>query len=212
MEARALNFSFPLASHGEGLLAFLEARRSVPATGLGEPGPDGTQLRRILTLAARVPDHGALEPWRFIVVSGDARKLASEELSRHYAAENDAMNTATREKFTKIIARLFTHAPVVVIVVSRSDPAAQIPAWEQELSAGALCMNLVTAAHVLGFATSWVTGWAAYSPGARMVLKLAETERIAGIIHIGTATEKPTDRKRPDIDAITAFWQPAQEE
>jgi nitroreductase len=207
-----LNFSFPLASRHEALLALLEARRSVPATGLGEPGPDDAQLRRMLTLAARVPDHGALEPWRFIIFSGDARKLASEELSRHYAAENDAMDASKREKFTKIIARLFTYAPVVVVVVSRGDPAAQIPAWEQELSAGALCMNLVTAAHALGFATSWVTGWAAYSPGARKVLKLAETEKVAGIIHIGTATEKPGDRKRPDFDAITTFWQQAQED
>jgi nitroreductase len=191
----------------EALLALLETRRSVAITGLGEPGPSAAELRRILAIAARVPDHGLLEPWRFIVIAGEQRHIASKHLSQLYFAENAAMEAAQREKFTGIMSRVLTHAPVIVIVVSRTDPSARIPAWEQDLSAGAVCMNVLTAVHALGFSANWLTGWPAYSAGARNLFGLAETETMAGIIHIGTAKEQPVDRKRPDIDAISTFWQ-----
>jgi len=116
------------------------------------------------------------------------------------------MAPAQREKLTGIISRVLTHAPLIVIVVSRTDPSARIPAWEQDLSAGAACMNLLNAAHALGFAASWLTGWAAYSPGARSLLGVAANEKVAGIIHIGTAKDTPTDRKRPHVDAIVTHW------
>jgi nitroreductase len=173
---------------------------------LTDPGPTEDQLRRMLTIAARVPDHGGLEPWRFIVIDGEARRQASAQLARIFAAENATMETEKREKFTGIIARVLTHAPLIVIVVSRTDPAARIPAWEQDLSAGAVCMNLLNAAHALGFAGTWLTGWAAYSPGAYRLLAIASGEKVAGIVHVGTAKEIPADRKRPDLDTIMTRW------
>jgi nitroreductase len=191
----------------QSLLALLEMRRSVAITGLGEPGPDAEDLRRILTVAARVPDHGILEPWRFIVLAGQERHAASRQLAQLYFDENEKMAAAQREKFAGIMSRVFTHAPVVVIVVSRIDPAARIPFKEQDLSAGAVCMNMLTAVHALGFNGIWLTGWPAYSPGAGKLLGLAEGETVAGIIHIGTAKEPPVDRKRPDMDAIVTYWQ-----
>ncbi|MGL4284846.1 MAG: nitroreductase family protein [Phreatobacter sp.] len=192
---------------GEGLLTLLETRRSVGMTTLTEPGPNAAELRRLLTIAARVPDHGVLEPWRFIVVEGQARFDAGARFAELYAAENEAMDAEKRAKFAGIMSRVFTYAPVIVIVVSRSDPAARIPSWEQDLSAGAVCMNLLTSAHALGFGATWLTGWAAYSPGAHALLGLVAGERVAGVVHIGTAKEAPAERKRPDIAAITTWWQ-----
>ena len=115
----------------------------------------------MLAYACRAPDHGMLEPWRFIVIEGDARHRASERLAACYAIENAGMEPGKLEKFTAIMARIFSAAPVVVIVVSRTDRDAKIPVFEQELSAGAVCMNLLTAAHAMGFAANWVTGFAA---------------------------------------------------
>jgi nitroreductase len=143
----------------------------------------------MLTIAARVPDHGALQPWRFIVIDGEARKHASERLAPIFAAENEAMEPAHREKFTGVVSRVLTHAPLIVIVVSRSDPAARIPAWEQDLSAGAACMNLLHAAHALGFAGTRLTGWEAYSAGGHRLLGITASEKVAGIVYIGTAKE-----------------------
>jgi nitroreductase len=192
----------------DDLLTLLETRRSVPLTTLTDPGPTEDQLRRMLTIAARVPDHGGLEPWRFIIVEGEARRQASALLAPIFAAENATMETEKREKFTDIIARVLTHAPLIVIVVSRTDPAARIPAWEQDLSAGAVCMNLLNAAHALGFAGTWLTGWAAYSPGAYRVLGIVSGEKVAGLVYVGTAKEMPTDRKRPDLGTIMTRWSP----
>ncbi len=187
-------------------LRFLGTRRSVPITMLGGPGPKRDELRHMLTVAARAPDHGGLEPWRFIIIEGDARQRAGECLAPVFLAENTAMEPEKREKFAGVIARVFTQTPLTIIVVSRADSAARIPTWEQELSTGAVCMNLLHAAHALGFAGSWLTGWAAYSDGARRVLGIADGEKIAGIIPIGTAKELPTDRKRPNVDTLVTRW------
>ena len=190
-------------------LTLLESRRSVPPPLLTEPAPSEVELQRILTIAARVPDHGMLVPWRFIVIEGDARAEVSRRLSEHYFTENAAMDPAKREKFTAIMARVFTAAPLVVVLVSKPDTAATIPVSEQLLSAGAAAMNLLNAVHAAGYAASWLTGWAAYSPGARTVFAMSESERVAGFIHIGTAKEVPPDRKRPDMAAIVTRWTPS---
>lgn len=187
-------------------LSFLEKRRSVAMTMLGEPGPNREELRRMLTIAARVPDHGGLEPWRFIVIDGDGLGQVGGLLTSIFLAENTMLEPERREKFASSIARSFMHLPLVIIVVSRPDPAARIPVWEQELSAGAVCMNLLHAAGALGFAGSWLTGWTAYSEGARRMLGIATAEKIAGVVPIGTAIQTPTERKRPDIDQITTRW------
>jgi nitroreductase len=110
-----------------------------------------------------------------------------------------AMEAAQREKFTGFISRVLTHAPLIVIVVSLTDPTARVPAWEQDLSAGAVCMNLLHAVHALGFAGTWLTGWAAYSAGGHRVLGINAGEKVAGFVYIGTAKEMPADRKPPDI-------------
>ncbi len=192
----------------DALLELLETRRSAGVGAIGDPGPSEAQLRRLLTIACRAPDHGGLEPWRFILIAGDARKDASQRLAECYAHENTAMEPARLEKFTAVMSRVFNASPVTAIIVSRSDPSAKIPVFEQELSAGAVCMNLLIAANAMGFDANWVTGFAALSPGARAVLRLAEGERVAGVVFIGTAKERQTERKRPDLDAITTWWRP----
>jgi nitroreductase len=194
------------ADANEQLLSLLESRRSAGAGLIGEPGPGEGELRRMLAIACRAPDHGALEPWRFVIVAGDARRSASERLAECYASENAAMEREKLAKFTAIMARVFVASPVAVIVVSRPDPAARIPVFEQELSAGAVCMNLLTAAHAMGFAAFWVTGFAASSPCARAVLGVEAGEKIAGVVHIGSERARPAERKRPDLDAITTWW------
>ena len=191
----------------EPLLALLEARRSVGMTTLTAPCPDAAELKRALAIAARSPDHGMLEPWRFVVLEGEARFAAGAGLARLYEAENQAMDPEKRAKFAGIMSRVFTYAPTVVIVVSRTDAEARIPAWEQDLSAGAVCMNLLHAVHALGFDGTWLTGWAAYSPGAQALLGLAAGEKVAGIVHIGTAKEPPGERKRPDLAVKATWWQ-----
>ncbi|QIB35158.1 nitroreductase family protein [Ancylobacter pratisalsi] len=182
-------------------------RRSVPAAGLVEPGPDGPTLERLLELATRVPDHAMLTPWRFIVIEGDARSQLGARLPQAYRDANPQMDEAKREKFAGIMSRLFP-APVAVVVVSRPNRDTMIPVFEQELSAGAVCMNLLHAAHGLGFAGIWVTGWAATNEKALGLLGVGEDEKVAGIIHLGTAREAPAERPRPDARALTARWTP----
>lgn len=154
----------------------------------------------MLTAAARVPDHGKLVPWRFILIEGDARQRLGEVLATAFLADNpdaDAEKVAAeRERFTK--------APLVVAVVSRAAPHVKIPEWEQVLSAGAVCMNLLNAATALGYGASWLSGWACFDRRVLDALGLAPAERIAGYVHIGTAKETPTDRDRPNLDAIVS--------
>lgn len=188
-------------------LAVLETRRSVAAAGLQAPGPDAAQTRRLLAIAARVPDHAMLAPWRFIVIEGAARGAIGALLSDAYRDHNPDMAPEKREKFAAIMGRLFP-APLAVVVVSRPVGGTMIPDFEQQLSAGAVCMNLLTGATAMGFDAIWVTGWAATHKAALTILGLIEGERVAGILHIGTATETPADRPRPDVSAITTHWSP----
>ncbi len=178
---------------------YLMRRRS--AKKLATPGPDDSQIERILTAAARVPDHGKLAPWRFIVLKGDARQEAGEILKKAWILrEPDA--TPAR---LALEAERFTKSPVVIGVVSVIREG-KIPEWEQILSAGASCMNLCLAANALGFASNWLTGWPAYDETVRRELGLSQNERIAGFIHLGTAAEQPEERDRPDITSMTTYW------
>lgn len=187
--------------------ALLATRRSVPAAGLVEPGPSAAQRTQILTLAARVPDHGMLAPWRFILVEGEARAALGARFAQAYRAANAHMAEEKREKFAAIMGRLFP-APLAVIVVSRPVPGGSIPVFEQELSAGAVCMNLLNAAQAFGFSGIWVTGWAATHGEALRLLGVGPGEKVAGILHIGTARETPAERPRPDVTALTTHWAP----
>jgi len=188
----------------EPVLQLLEQRRSASANKLGEPGPSAAQLDRILRIAARVPDHRKLAPWRFIVFSGEARARFGAILAEVCREEEKDAPSPVR---LETEAARFLRAPVVVAVVSspRHDSKAT-PRWEQELSAGAACQNLVVAANATGYATCWITEWYAYSPGVARALGLTDGERIAGFIYIGTPLEKNEERERPRLEDIVRRW------
>ena len=179
-------------------LDLLKMRRSVKPAELGAPGPSPTQLDDLLTVAARVPDHGKLNPWRFIVFEGAARDAAGEIVRTIFKADNPGADD------TRLAAEgmRFARAPLVVAVVSRAEAHAKIPEWEQVLSAGAAAMNMVVAAHAMGFAANWITEWYAYDRRVLERLGLAAHERIAGFVHIGTPAAPPQDRDRPALDTI----------
>lgn len=178
---------------------YLATRRSVSAAFLSDPGPDPATLADILTLAARVPDHGKLAPWRFIVFSGEGRERAGEVLAA--AAQAGGMDRNLDDE-----RRRFARAPLVVAVVSRAAPHVKIPEWEQVLSAGAVCVNLIHAAAAHGFGAQWVTEWPAYDAAARAGLGIGEDEKVAGFIHIGVPTAPVTDRTRPDLAQIVTHF------
>ncbi|PZQ16936.1 MAG: nitroreductase [Ancylobacter novellus] len=180
----------------------LAARRSVPANALAEPGPSDAELDTILTIAARVPDHGKLAPWRFVVIAGDARA----ELGRRLAALLRETDPSVPEARVAQQENVFSQSALVVAVVSAAGPHVKIPEWEQELSAGAVCMNMLVAANALGYGAQWLTGWAAYEPRAREILGLAPNEKVAGFIHLGVPTERLPDRPRPELDKIVTRW------
>jgi nitroreductase len=183
-------------------LSRLRQRRSVPARWLGEPGPSQEEIETLLTVAARVPDHGKLVPWRFILIEGEARHRLGETLATAFQADHPE---ADAEQVAAERGR-FAQAPLVVAVVSRVVPHVKIPDWEQVLSAGAVCMNLLNAATALGYGAVWLSGWAAFDRRVLDVLGLAPSERIAGFIHIGTTKEQPADRARPNLaDIVTRF-------
>jgi nitroreductase len=195
--------SAPLS--GGSLLGILETRRSVKPIDLGAPGPTPDEVRRLLTVACRVPDHGALVPWRFILLQGEARQAASTQLAALYAAQHPDLAERTVGTLRKL-SRLFTSAPLVVAVVSRADPTARKPEWEQVLTVGAVCMNLIAATTALGYASVWLTGWAAYDADALRTLGVRPEENLAGFIHIGTTREHPPDRHRPLLDGLVTSW------
>ncbi len=182
----------------------LLTRRSVSANALSDPGPDRSALEQILTAAARVPDHKKLVPWRFILFQGDAREAFGRVLAEACQAEEPEASAFRLE----MEAKRFMRAPVVVAVISRVIKSSPIPEWEQVLSAGAACQNLIVAASALGFGANWITEWYAFSERVRTALGLSDEERVAGFIYIGTAKEKPDERPRPALEEIVSAWRP----
>ena len=189
----------------EALFETLATRRSVKPDRLEAPAPSGDELRRILTIAARVPDHKKLVPWRFIVFEGEARQAAGELFAAACEAEEKEPSRIRLETERN----RFMRAPLVVAVVSRIVPRPGAPEWEQTLSAGAAAFSLCLAANALGYGTSWLTEWVGYSPTVKKGLGLGENERIAAFVHIGTPKEKPEERERPNLDDIVSHWKPA---
>lgn len=184
-------------------LDLLQKRRSVKPAAMSEPGPDSAQLQQILTIASRVPDHKKLAPWRFIVFEGAARAAFGQVLAEACRTEEKEPPSATR---LETEAQRLMRAPTVVCVVSRVNPSAPAPEWEQMLSCGAACFNLCLAANAQGFGTAWLTEWYAYSPAVRAKLGLTDAERIAGFIYIGTPKERQADRDRPALSDIVTHW------
>lgn len=188
---------------GDGLSGYLNTRRTIPAAQLGEPGPDAETLQAILKIAARVPDHGKLAPWRFILYGAESRAAVVDGLVRIAEAHPEEKERQVRTAK----ARGFADAPLVVGVVSTADPDhPKIPAWEQQLSAGAVCLNLLHAAKAYGFSAQWLTGWYAYDAEAARWLGLEKGERFAGLVHVGTPRIPPTERDRPDVETLTSTW------
>ena len=186
-------------------LQLLKTRRSVKPMELGGPGPSPAELDTLLTIAARVPDHGKLAPWRFIVFEGEQRLAAGEKIAAIFR-EHHADATADQIDFER---KRLARAPLVVAVVSRAGPHVKIPEWEQQLSAGAASMSLVIAAHAMGYAASWITEWYAYDRAVLDALGLAANERMAGFVHIGRPAKPPEERDRPKLgDIVTRYSEP----
>jgi nitroreductase len=184
------------------ILSHLLSRRSVSANTLSEPGPSKAEIEQILTAAARVPDHKKLVPWRFVLFAGEAREAFGQVLAE--VCRNEEPDPSQFRLETE--ANRFMRAPLVVAVISRVTKNPAAPEWEQVLSAGAACQNLLVAATALGYGAQWITEWYAYSDGVRGALKLAPNERVAGFIYIGTPKEKPDERERPALADIAQVW------
>jgi nitroreductase len=183
-------------------IALLSRRRSVSPAFLEGPPPDRQTLETLLRLASRVPDHGKLAPWRFIVFQGEARERAGRIALELRLEDKPDLDKPGREaERTR-----FSRSPLVVAVVSRAAPHVKIPEWEQVLSAGAAAMALEVAAAALGLASTWITEWCAYDARFRAAIGLADHERIAGFIHIGRAKSPPEDRARPALEAIVTYF------
>jgi len=179
-------------------LQLMQTRRSPRIPDLVAPGPSAAEIETLLSVASRVPDHGKLAPWRFVVIEGEAKKrIAAAWLPLLRQAHPEA----TEDQVAKEPER-FAACPLVVAVVSRAGPHAKIPEWEQILSAGAVCMSLVIAAHAMGYGANWVTGWAAYARPCLDLLGVGAKERIAGFVHIGTPKAALEERPRPPLSEI----------
>jgi nitroreductase len=179
-------------------LAFLARRRSAAALALTEPAPSDGELATLLRLATRVPDHGKLAPWRFVVLKGAAKQ--------RYIAGLEAI-AAGRPDGQRLIAKLgkIKAPPLTLAVISRATEG-DIPEWEQRLSSGAVCMTLIIAAQAMGYGANWITDWYAYDADAGKLLGLADGERVAGFVHLGASAETPLERVRPDVAALVTEW------
>ncbi|MEM0900348.1 MAG: nitroreductase [Pseudomonadota bacterium] len=182
-------------------LSFLKTRRSAALSLLADPGPSKEELTDLLTIAARVPDHGRLEPWRFLVIkrkAGERIGLELEALARRVFPDK------IEEEYARERTRL-SRAPMAVAVIYTPLEHPRIPEWEMFLSAGAATMNLVTAATAMGFGANWISGWWCDNAEGRALLGLEEHERIAGVVHLGSIESPMEDRPRPDIAAKTSY-------
>jgi len=193
-------FGAPIPIHpAPQVLDFLALRRSTSAVALAEPAPDAGEVEGLLRLAARVPDHGKLAPWRFVLLRGDDKTA--------FAARLEALATGRGD--LKAVAKLAKlKIPPMGIAVISSPRAGEIPQWEQVLSAGAVCVNLLYAAQALGYGANWITDWYAYDAEAQAILGLQAGEQVAGFIFIGTPKEPPQERERPPVSPLVSAWKP----
>jgi nitroreductase len=184
-------------------LGLLRTRRSGRPRDLVAPGPDPSGLEEILAIAMRAPDHGKLHPWRFVHVARDRRDAFAALLQAAYRIDNPdpgRLEIEAADRFAR-------QAPELIVALSSPTLDHKIPVWEQQLSCGAACMNLLLAAHAMGFAAGWVTGWAAYSPAVLAAFG-APPERIAGFIFLGTPGAELEERLRPEAGDVVSEWMP----
>jgi len=184
----------PALPSGE-VLRFLARRRSLVVREMAEPGPNDDELDRLLALAARVPDHGKLAPWRFVVIAGAARRRVGEVIEQAFVARQPDATEASRAAERGRLER----APVVVAIVSSPVMNPKVPEWEQVLSAGAVCHQLLLAANAMGFAAQWITEWYGYDHNVLRALGLGGGERLAGFVYLGTGRGDTEERARPDL-------------
>lgn len=177
-------------------LALLSQRRSTKIAHLAEPGPSGADLEALIALAGRVPDHGKLGPWRFVIIEGEGRARAGAALARVIEASDSPDNARIDAARS-----LFLRAPVCVMVVSSPKPSAKVPEWEQILSSGAAAFALVLGAHAMGYAGCWLTEWPTFDANARTALGLSPQEQIAGFVYLGSTREPAVERERADAKA-----------
>ncbi len=181
---------------------FLLSRRSIVVRDMQGPGPADADVEKILRAGMRVPDHGRLTPWRFIVIKGENREKMGAVLGEAFKKANpDCI-----EEQVEIEKERFIRAPVVIAVASRTNPAHKIPEWEQILSSGAACQNMLTSALSMGYAAQWITEWYAYNDQVKAALGLEPSDRIAGFIYLGSRNQEPTDRARPEYADIVSEW------
>ena len=191
-------------NNSASLLTHLATRRSGKPRDMVAPGPDAPTLDSILRLALRTPDHGKLAPWRMIVVGDGQRAALARLLKQSWVAEHPGAAGQDLSALDQ-----FAHqAPTLVLLASTPVSPSKIPLWEQQLSAGAVAMNLLHAAHAHGFVASWLTGWAAYSPHVTAAFGLGEGDRIVGYFFIGTPARDLEERPRPDPAAVIHHWAP----
>jgi len=184
---------------------FLTTRRSTVARMMDEPGPSDDEMKKIMEAGMRVPDHGRLTPWRFIVIRGDARDTIGNVIADAFKRNNpDAI-----EEQIEIEQERLTRAPVVIAVVSRVQKGHKIPEWEQVLSAGAACQTMLIAAQSMGYAAQWLTEWYAYDDDVKVAIGAEAGDEIAGFVYLGTGTGKLSDRARPEYDNIVSEWSEA---
>jgi nitroreductase len=184
-------------------LSLLSTRRSAPVKALGGPGPTPEQLDQILRIAVRVPDHGKLQPWRFILFEGEARARFGDKLAQRWLELHPEQSADSADFWRKF----FMRAPAVLVLISRAAPHPKIPEWEQQLSAGAVGMSILLAATALGVGAQWNTDWPAYDEVIGRVMKLEPHERVAGFFYFGTSTLPLEDRPRPDAAMLLTRWQ-----
>ena len=185
------------------ILALLASRKSASAKAMGAPGPTPEQLAEILRIAVRVPDHGKLTPWRFILWEGDARARFGAVMRARWAE----LHPDHGEQTLAFAEGLFLRAPTVLGVVSSPVESPKIPLWEQQLSAAAVCMNILYAATAMGIGCQWNTDWVVYDAEIAAAMGLKPQEKLAGLVYFGTPTAALEDRPRPDPAALLTRWQ-----
>lgn len=188
-------------TENKALKDYLTVRRSIPAFQMREPGPSRMEIEELLRLASRVPDHGKLAPWRFVVYRGEERVRIGAELLKLRLAVEPALS----DELIEVEKTRFTRAPVVIAVVSKAAPHAKIPEWEQVMSAGAVCLNTLMAANALGYVSNWLTEWFAFDERAYPLLGILPGEKVAGFIHVGSTDFPAVERPRPELSE-TVTW------
>lgn len=192
-------------THSPLLIETLLTRRSVKAKDLQEPGPSEGEIKTILQAAHRVPDHKKLGPWRFILFAGEERRRFGE----HLADRLQKSAESTSPQMIEFERQRFLQAPLVIAVVSSTVENEKAPEWEQVLSAGAACQNILLAATALGYGAQWLSEWYCYDKGIHKIMEIAPQENIAGFIYIGSYDKKPKERDRPDLNTRITVWKGA---